>query len=111
MNKNPAPQTHVGDPIGYLKPRSEWAVEPIFVYADQRNEEWMKPVFTVPVYAGPTPQNHLEPDFRALAVEIVDGIRGYTFEFSSHPAAHKDDYDFIEQKLRAALASEGQPHG
>ncbi|WP_276306991.1 hypothetical protein [Agrobacterium albertimagni] len=36
-----------------------------------------------------------------MAVEIADGIRGYTFEFSSHPAAHKEDYDFIEEKLLA----------
>ncbi len=54
----------------------------------------------------PPPQSNVAvPDLRALAVEIVDGIRGYTFELSSHPAAHKDDYDFIEQKLRAALAT------
>lgn len=52
------------------------------------------------------------PDLRALAVEIVDGIRGCTYEFSSHPSAHKDDYDFIEQKLRAALVStEGRQNG
>ncbi|MFC5760561.1 hypothetical protein [Rhizobium sp. GCM10022189] len=49
--------------------------------------------------------NKYVPDYRKLAVEIVDGIRGYTFEFSSHPAAHREDYDFIEQKLRAALAA------
>lgn len=47
--------------------------------------------------------SYVKPDLRALSVEIVDGIRGYTFEFSNSPIAHKDDYDFIEEKLRAAF--------
>lgn len=53
----------------------------------------------------PSPSSSVEPDLRALAVEIVDGIRGYTFEFSNSPLAHKDDYDFIEGKLRDAFAA------
>ncbi|WP_416065388.1 hypothetical protein ACK9YZ_01170 [Rhizobium sp. ZK1] len=51
-----------------------------------------------------SPAEHvMVPDVRALAVEIVDGVRGYTYEFSSHPSAHAADYDLIEDKLRAVL--------
>jgi hypothetical protein len=42
---------NLGDPTGYLKPSSEWAVPPIFIPAAQRTEEWAKKVFTEPVYA------------------------------------------------------------
>lgn len=49
--------------------------------------------------------NVVGPDLRSLAVEIVDGVRGYTYEFSRHPSAHAADYDLVEEKLRAALSS------
>ncbi len=47
-----------------------------------------------------------EVDVRALAVEIVDGLRGYTFEFSGHPTAHAADYDLVEERIRSAI----RPH-
>lgn len=51
-NKETTSQTSSvdGPPLGYLKPRVEHASEPMFIYADQRRDEWMKTVFTVPVY-------------------------------------------------------------
>lgn len=76
-----------------------------FVQGEKQKADWNRRT--------PPPSEHVAlPDLRALAVEIVDGIRGYTFELSSHPAAHKDDYDFIEQKLLAALTTtEGKDNG
>lgn len=41
-----------------------------------------------------------EGERRSLAVEIVDAVHGYTYEFSSAPAAHLDDYDRVEGILR-----------
>ena len=47
-----------------------------------------------------------EEEIRALAVEIVDGVHGYTLEFSNSPERHAHDYDWVEERLQAALASE-----
>ena len=44
-------------------------------------------------------------DLRDLAVTIVDGIRGYSFDFSSHPAAHLADYDQVEEMLLSAMSA------
>lgn len=50
----------------------------------------------------------IEQMTRSLAVELVDGIKEYTMEFSASPRAHRAEYDFVEQKLsefaRAVLA-------
>lgn len=42
-------------------------------------------------------------DCRALAVEIVDAFHGYTFEFSSNPNSHREEYDTVEHALRHHL--------
>lgn len=51
---------------------------------------------------------HIEQMTRSLAVELVDGIKEYTMEFSASPGAHRAEYDLVEQKLsefaRAVLA-------
>lgn len=45
-------------------------------------------------------------DQRSLAVEVVDAIHGYTFEYSHQPQAHLDEYNLVESILgRAALAA------
>lgn len=42
---------HLGEPVGYLKPISDWAVPPFYIPAKERTENWAKNVFTDPVYA------------------------------------------------------------
>lgn len=42
---------------------------------------------------------HIEQMTRSLAVELVDGIKEYTMEFSASPRAHRAEYDLVEQKL------------
>lgn len=42
---------------------------------------------------------------RDLAVALVDGIRGYTIEFSSDQAAHAADYEIVAAKIATALAT------
>jgi hypothetical protein len=44
---------------------------------------------------------------REIAVTLVDGKHGYTFEFSASPQAHRDEYDEVERALRAALSVAG----
>lgn len=39
-------------------------------------------------------------DVRSRAVETVDGRHGYTYEFSGSPAAHLQEYDDEEARLR-----------
>lgn len=39
---------------------------------------------------------------RDAAVEAVDEHYGYTMEFAPSPAAHRELYDIIERRLRAA---------
>lgn len=56
------------DPVGYLKPRDEWAIAPHFIYADEREEDWAKQVFTVPVFAHPSPSAS-EAQVRVNALE------------------------------------------
>lgn len=41
--------------VGYLKPQHPAAVEPFFIDAAARTEDWQKSVFTQPVYAPPLP--------------------------------------------------------
>lgn len=53
---------------------------------------------------------------RDLAIELVDGIHGFTFEFSSRPHNHQAEYDLVEEKLlelvrAAAPASAYEPAG
>lgn len=40
-------------PYGYVKPKGDWAVSPFFVFAEDLTQEWMKGVFTKPVYESP----------------------------------------------------------
>lgn len=42
---------HLGEPVGYLKPISNWAVPPFYIPASERIETWAKNVFTDPVYS------------------------------------------------------------
>jgi hypothetical protein len=42
---------HLGEPVGYLKPISDWAVPPFYIPAEERTEEWSKNVYTDPVHA------------------------------------------------------------
>lgn len=44
-----------------------------------------------------------QPDIRGLAVELVDGIHGYTMEYAPDPRRHRSLYDWAEEKLHAAL--------
>lgn len=46
---------------------------------------------------------------RAFAVTLVDGVRGYTIEYSSNPRRHEQDYDFLEEQLGEWLAAVIQP--
>lgn len=41
---------------------------------------------------------------RSQAVENVDARHGYTYEFSSSPNAHLQEYDDEEQRLREELS-------
>jgi hypothetical protein len=41
----------IGEPAGYLKPSAEWTVQPYYIPASERTEEWAKKVFTEPLYA------------------------------------------------------------
>ena len=47
-------------PYGYVKPKSDSAVSPFFVFAEEMTQDWMKGVFTVPVYQAP-PTGSWEP--------------------------------------------------
>ena len=51
-------------------------------------------------------------DIRSLAVEIVDYVHGYTYEFSNQQATHLSDYDWVEERLEVAyvLVAEGWWH-
>jgi len=86
----PAPASGEPEPIGYLKPQAEWAVEPFFIYAKDRTEEWAKSVFTIPVYAAPTPDTGGEyvrvP--RALVDEVVT-----TLELYADPTGYTDRFE------------------
>lgn len=42
---------------------------------------------------------------RDIAVCCVDLVHGYTYEFSGHPAAHKDDYDRAEVEVKRILTN------
>jgi len=42
-----------GEPVAWAKPRGKWVMGSRFVWADERNEGWMKEVFTVPLYVRP----------------------------------------------------------
>jgi hypothetical protein len=42
---------NLGEPVGYLKPISDWAVPPFYIPATERTENWAKNVFTDPVYS------------------------------------------------------------
>jgi hypothetical protein len=44
-----------------------------------------------------------QADIRGLAVELVDGIHGYTMEYAPDPRQHRALYDWAEEKLHAAL--------
>lgn len=44
---------------------------------------------------------------RDLAVTLVDGRHGYTYEFSSSPEAHRDEYDVCAREIEAALRVNG----
>lgn len=48
---------------------------------------------------------------RDFAVEMVDGIRGFTMEFAGSPAEHRQMYDYVEQRLAdfIALSTKGSP--
>lgn len=41
--------------VAWRKPKHPAAVEPFFIDAENRTEDWMKSVFTVPFYAHPAP--------------------------------------------------------
>ncbi len=36
---------------------------------------------------------------RDIAVELVDGARGYTLEFAPNPAAHRQEYDHFTERI------------
>lgn len=36
-----------------MKPKGDWAVSPFFVFAEDFAQEWMKGIFTKPVYEAP----------------------------------------------------------
>lgn len=40
---------------------------------------------------------------RSLAVCMVDGQAGYTMEFAPSPVAHREAYNEMERRLRAAM--------
>lgn len=40
---------------------------------------------------------------RTMAITLVDGAAGYTMEFASSPAYHRDKYDEAEQAISIAL--------
>lgn len=44
---------------------------------------------------------------RSLAVEIVDAVHGYTYEYAGSPAAHQADYDQVEEILTNATRQPG----
>lgn len=44
---------------------------------------------------------------RKLAVELVDGILGYTMEFAGSPRAHRAEYDLVEENIAIDLREYG----
>ncbi|ENN89113.1 hypothetical protein RHSP_01122 [Rhizobium freirei PRF 81] len=60
----------------------------------------------IPLYAVAAPQPvSVKADTRTLAVEIVDGILGYTIEHSSDPDRQRAFYDLTEARIRPSLGS------
>ncbi|MGF0520625.1 hypothetical protein ACQEDT_03860 [Agrobacterium pusense] len=47
-------------------------------------------------------------DARSLAIDIVDGVKGYTLEFAQDQQAHKIDWDIAEGKINDALSAQVQ---
>lgn len=91
--------------IGYLKPRAEWVVEPRFVYADQRTEDWMSSVFTEPVF-GPSASvpNNPKPDLAVPALEQqIEAAREFV---KRHPALTLIDLAEFEAFLKVPAAME-----
>lgn len=46
------------------------------------------------------------PDLREIAVEIVDAIHGYTYEFSHQQEQHISEYDLAEEVLKRICAND-----
>jgi len=44
-----------------------------------------------------------EGEIRSLAVEVVDLVHGYTYEFSNQQETHLQEYDDVEDLLRQRL--------
>jgi hypothetical protein len=42
-------------------------------------------------------------DMRELAIQLVDGIHGFTMEHAPDPEFHRSSYDWVEEKLRSSL--------
>lgn len=117
LQKTP-PVDHV-EPVGYLKPNSPEVVQPLYIDADERTEEWQKQVFTIPVYAAPpscapSPQSNL----RGLTAEqlcrspLIEWLVPTTEEWDACEVM-QDRYDLMKKRIRLAFtdaalaASEG----
>lgn len=59
----------------------------------------MEPFMTQP---DPTPAS-VERARREAAIQIVDGVLGYTMEYAGSPAAHRQYYDLTEEAMQPAL--------
>lgn len=63
-----------------------------------------------PLYAAPpAPSVAVKAlDARSLAIDIVDGVKGYTLEFAQDQQAHEIDWDIAERKINDALSTQVQ---
>lgn len=63
-----------------------------------------------PLYADPpVPSVAVKAlDARSLAIDIVDGVKGYTLEFAQDQQAHMIDWDIAERKINDSLSAQVQ---
>ncbi|MBY3432861.1 hypothetical protein HFN89_01555 [Rhizobium laguerreae] len=80
----------LGEPAGYIKPISEWAVPPFYIPAKERTEDWAKHVFTDPLYAQSAIRGLRVPPLRFADVkgETMDEMR---VNFRNEPLCHDGD--------------------
>ena len=70
----------------------------------QRAEEVLSAAILHLASAQPHPSKSDEETARSLAVELVDGVFGFTFEFNINPDQHRVHYDVYEERVFQILA-------